>query len=956
MIRTASSDPKWPYPGARWWKFDLHTHTPASVDGRGSDSASSVPVTPRDWLLRFMRAEVDCVAVTDHNSGAWIDKLKAALVEMEEEDHPSFRPLHLFPGVELSVNGGFHLLAIFGPETTTSDIDSLLGSVKYDGTKGDSDGVTRKSAVEVVESIVSAGGIPIPAHASRRKGLLRLKEGNGVITEIDSKTVAQVLGVEDILAMETVDLGARKPGIFGQLNIRWAEVLGSDFHPPYRKGQDRYPGSHYTWVKMAGTPSLDGLRLALLDGARFSIRRSDEGAIDPFVVPQHFIESIQVSDARYMGRVQSSELRFSPMLNAIVGGRGTGKSTVVHALRLAARREGDILSLKEDSIPYSTFVRFNRVYRSRVDDGALTDRTKIQWIVIRDGIRHRVTWRSNGSPAALQVEDQAPGGGWVSSSSQSVTPRRFPVRIFSQGQIAELAGGSRPALLPLIDEAAGASKLHGQLREAISGFFTSKARVRELDGQLAREDDLVVGLEDVERKLKRFEVSNHSTILRAYRTRARQDREADRQFTGAQDVARRIATLASEIELEDLPEDIATGTYEADRDYLRVMKALSTAVDIAVDELRSTAARVRESSESHQEVLSRSSWKEALDQASADYERLVRELQSEGVADPTEYGQLVQERQQITRALKVLESKKNERNRRVAESKGHRRKVQKARRAVSKARERFLAEALAQNDFVRISVRRYGDDARMIERSLREALGVVDDRFASDILVYENGRPKGIVATLLRNLPTDPSQRGTELEDRLEKLKGRFESACLSGRVFGGHFNNYLKREYERDPAFLDRLWAWFPEDGLDVEYSRQGDGRDFRPIGQASAGQRSAAMLAFLLAYGAEPLVLDQPEDDLDNHLIYDLVVRQIRENKLRRQIIVVTHNPNIVVNGDAEMLHAMEFRNGQCMVSGAGSLQDREIRDEVCRVMEGGREAFESRYRRLRPESASV
>jgi predicted ATPase len=107
--------------------------------------------------------------------------------------------------------------------------------------------------------------------------------------------------------------------------------------------------------------------------------------------------------------------------------------------------------------------------------------------------------------------------------------------------------------------------------------------------------------------------------------------------------------------------------------------------------------------------------------------------------------------------------------------------------------------------------------------------------------------------------------------------------------------------------------------------------------------------MLAVLLAYGDEPLVLDQPEDDLDNHLVYELVVNQIRETKLRRQIIVVTHNPNIVVNGDAEMLHALDFRGGQCVVVKAGSLQETEIREEVCRVMEGGREAFERRYRRL-------
>ena len=110
--------------------------------------------------------------------------------------------------------------------------------------------------------------------------------------------------------------------------------------------------------------------------------------------------------------------------------------------------------------------------------------------------------------------------------------------------------------------------------------------------------------------------------------------------------------------------------------------------------------------------------------------------------------------------------------------------------------------------------------------------------------------------------------------------------------------------------------------------------------------------MLAFLLAHGEEPLILDQPEDDLDNHLIYDLVVRQIRENKLRRQIIVVTHNPNIVVNGDAEMIHALDFQRGQCVVDQAGALQDTKMREKICDIMEGGRQAFNRRYRRLGSE----
>jgi ABC-type cobalamin/Fe3+-siderophores transport system ATPase subunit len=144
----------------------------------------------------------------------------------------------------------------------------------------------------------------------------------------------------------------------------------------------------------------------------------------------------------------------------------------------------------------------------------------------------------------------------------------------------------------------------------------------------------------------------------------------------------------------------------------------------------------------------------------------------------------------------------------------------------------------------------------------------------------------------------------------------------------------------------------WIPEDAVKVEYSPKGDGSDFRSILQASAGQRAAAMLAFLLAYGSEPLVLDQPEDDLDNRLIYELVVQQIRKNKLRRQFIIVTHNPNIVVNGDAEMIHVFDYKKGQCRVVSSGCLQDDAVREEVCRVMEGGREAFRRRYQRIGKE----
>ena len=124
------------FAGARWWKFDFHTHTPAS-------DFKEENITPECWLKAFMQKGIDCVAITDHNSGAWINPLKQKLKELEESKPIWYHPLHLFPGVEISVSGNVHILAIFGPDKDASCVDQLLGAVDYRGTNGDSDGCNK---------------------------------------------------------------------------------------------------------------------------------------------------------------------------------------------------------------------------------------------------------------------------------------------------------------------------------------------------------------------------------------------------------------------------------------------------------------------------------------------------------------------------------------------------------------------------------------------------------------------------------------------------------------------------------------------------------------------------------------------------------------------------------------------------------------------------------------------
>ena len=927
----------WDYPGARWWRFDFHTHTPASGDYRGGE------VTPADWLLGFMQAGIDCVAVTDHNSGEWVDLLKSELAKLEDQEHPELRPLHLFPGVEITANGGTHVLALFDPAKTTSDVNQLLGAVNYRGIRGDSSRAADRSVVEVVGLIVQHGGIAIPAHVDKDRGLW----------ELAGNTLEPVLTGNDVFAVEIADMSCEKPPLYRQHAHHWAEVLGSDSHRLTGTGDQHVPGSHFTWIKME-QPSIDGLRLALLDGERFSVRRSDDPDSPLRVLPAHHVRSIAIAEAKLIGRGKPARLEFSPWLNVLIGGRGSGKSTVLNCMRLAARREADLQRLDERSNTRRTFDRFNQVPRTRNDDGGLTDEAHVEWTVSRDGVAHRIHWAQAPNADDTVVETRDSKSEWVASSSQHVTAERFPIRLFNQSQIGELAGDNQIALLDLIDEGAGAQHCQREFEAACRAFFSTRGRIREIQAELGRRGQVEVALEDNARALTLFEEAGHAAAIQAFRVTERQEREVERHFAVAEQAVRQVDDVADQLQPENIAESVfgeENSESDSDRSALVIIESLRGIVDNAKTALSEASGIARELIAQQRTALQTSSWHSNADQTQTAYEQAVAALAVEGLGDTQSHADLVQEQQQLTSEQARLAALSQELTRIQKRAIHELEVVVQTRRALSDARSAFLRETLTQNNYVRIRLIPYGENPRTIERSLRDALGVADDHRFQDDIGNAGDRPSrsGLVDQLMDGLPEESESRRDEFEARLASMRQQLAVAVEGGEGFGGRFANYLKREHNRSAEFLDQLLVWFPPDSLHVEHSLNADGTEFRPIGQGSAGQRSAAMLAFLLAHGDEPLVLDQPEDDLDNQLIYSLVVRQMRENKLRRQIIVVTHNPNIVVNGDAEMLHVLDFVNGQCAVVESGSLQNTDMREEVCRVMEGGRMALERRYRRL-------
>ncbi len=124
-------------------------------------------------------------------------------------------------------------------------------------------------------------------------------------------------------------------------------------------------------------------------------------------------------------------------------------------------------------------------------------------------------------------------------------------------------------------------------------------------------------------------------------------------------------------------------------------------------------------------------------------------------------------------------------------------------------------------------------------------------------------------------------------------------------------------------------------------------DGSAPRPLGELSPGQRCSAILPILLLNGTCPLIIDQPEDNLDNRLIRQVIVNILASMKLRRQVIIATHNPNLPVLGDVEqavILRAVEEKS--CSLEVTGGVDESDVVRHITDVMEGGREAFQYRH----------
>ena len=896
----------WDWPGSRWWRVDLHAHSPVSFDFEGSlDQDDQVWLR---WITAARDAGIHAIAITDHNTAEAINHLQNTV--RGNKDAPT-----LFPGVELTAVDGTHLLALLDPGRTQEHVDDLLSTVEIPvDQRGQRGAYSALSVVQILERC-SDRALVVGAHVNGKHGLLSMDGQQRLSVLRHPCLVAAEVDPDQHLDEHWID-GSRP-----EVGRRISPVWFSDGHSFDTLGQ------RFTWAKMT-RPDLEGLRLALLDGSASLKPATQADAEDPNTHADLAIESITVHKGKFMGRPSPMTVRFNPWLNTIIGGRGTGKSTLVDFCRQTLRRESELDGREsdEEGSLRNLYDRRMRVPAVRGSEGLLTPQTRIELVYRKSGDRFVLSWSQQGDAQSIAVLE-----GETRISQEGNIRERFPVRIYSQKQLFALAQEPN-SLLDVIDDSGTVRKaeLERSLKQLEARYLSLSAQSRSASRQADDLPDRRASLADVQRKLDILQESGHAQVLSAYRIRHQQDETWQEILRQASQVVASVGRSTEELSVADLSVPPDSEDNQPHSSLRRAHAALKQAVSDLKHGIHQRVEVAQRSIESVRKGPDASLWREALSASESQYREAVAELAEQGISNPNEYSDLLQQATTLRREIETLENERALAERLEDEAETVLDAYRRTRENLSDRRKAFVGEVSSETIQVRLGLLANCND---LTDELGKTLGI--DRFEAD---------REAIAQRIAPAQDRPWD-WARIDQEVKRIRQFLTGELVSWDTQDGRFNTALKRV---QPEQIDRLALYVPEDAVTVRF-RDHEGQDWRFLAQGSPGQQTAALLAFVLGYGTEPIILDQPEDDLDNTLIYELLVKRLRETKLNRQVIVVTHNPNIVVHGDAELVLSLEAAAGQSHIACRGGLQERSVRDEICRVMEGGREAFESRYQRI-------
>lgn len=923
--------------GAHFHRCDFQVHSPrdANWDGAGAATAAE-RASYADELVQACRARgIHAIAITDHHDFVFFPYVRAAAaheVDAVGSPIPIDQQLVVFPGVEVTLSSPpCQVLVILGADTNEAHLNDVLVALAIAPTPAADNKLGSVQHVSP-QSVSTLNDLDdkLSLQANLRGRFIILPN----VTEGGHKTLLREGFSPHYKEMRCV--GGYVDGDYiaktseGKRNILEGRQQNNGYKPiaviqtsDARRRDHSTLGSFVTWIKWA-EPTAEALRQACL-------ARESRLSLGEPELPRVWITSLSVSNSRFLGRI---ELDLNQQYNAIIGGRGTGKSTILEYLRWGLCDEAldseelDSVQGKRKSLIENTLSAFDgEVHVTfRIND--------VEHIVKRSSKKKEIVLRIGSAPFAAVTEEQI----------RSL----LPIQAHSQKQLSSVAVRveelRRFVELPVRDSLDKLDSTVKDIQAQARSAYNNLVRKRQIDGEIEKAD---------------LEVSSLTKQAEALRKGLKGLSEDDQKTIERKPLFDNEEALIDDLETQVIQFVEAVGELE------RQLPAIE-AQEADGNEAITNVALIKDVRSSYQRFFAQvadvvQTLKTSVDPIKrAEIDAAVAKWTKEKTAFDAKYdtaSKAATANEQQLAQINVIDKKVADLRKSQSERRGSLASIGDPAKLYKDLKQTWDAAHVDRRNQLKTQCDTFSAlSDGLIKAEIGGSLdagslaGRLKVAFAG-MNVKEDKVDK--ICAQVANAP-DPVAHWNVVLGELELL-ALHDNA--SGVALPSTPNlsaaGVIDSERQRVATNLNPgRWIDLSLSPLEFNprfsYCTNKKKLEYIPFADASAGQQATALLAVLLNQPGAPLVIDQPEDDIDSKMIGE-IVEKVWRSKKKRQLVFASHSANFVVNGDAELVACCDYVRAGDQTHGAikivGAIDVEAVRKEITLVTEGGEPAFRLR-----------
>jgi len=873
--------------GAKFYKADLHIH---SFGDEGSYDVTDQTMTPEKIVDTSIEKGLSIISITDHNEDRNVNKA----IKYAED-----KKLLVIPGIEVSTTQG-HLLVYFEKYEELRNFRGKLNiSVKKD--------TCTQGIVDCLDLAKQYNGIGVLAHIELDSGFEK------TINRFDPK-ISAILTHETLMALEISDkmsidlygendiseyaperkrlINERRQILELENNYEFPKLMFSDAHTLDKLGLNASGEKKLTRIKLDSL-NFHAFRIALISSnSRIRIENFIPDRLPRFI-------GLHIEG----GLLANQTIHFSNNLTCIIGGRGAGKSTLLESLRECSGNKSELNVVDSEVWPEKIYLQYE-------------DETGQLFNFSREKNAIATNLSYSGGLSRIQIES------------------------YGQGETAKTIQFSEKNpqfLIDFLNSFLDLETLNAEDKTFRDQLNDNQSKLRALRIEVSQIPEVTKMKVNLEGKLRQLQQDKASELVNFHLALIREKEIRSSIITDLNALVTKYKDILSDKTIFDGFEKIDGEEIKVGKDnFLQVKEIVRNFAEIVLSKQSELNTELSQKIADLKVQLKDWESKEKEIQTKIDAKK--KELEEKGI--PFDLGKINQITKDVVTyqtKLKLLQQKEvdlklllKERDDIVTNRIDTKNRIYYLHHEFGRTINENLKNSV-DNFFVSVKFKQ-GKYSPGFEKAIKDLsqwrLLKKSELFAENITPIEFAQ--AVRKGNLDFMKSIQDENGRVYTD--EEI-----SSLLIKAIDNFNYEDFESLVFDDKPSIIITKTVSSISGGSQTVH---------RPLNQLSLGQQQSILLAILLQSKSKvPLLIDQPEDNLDSEFIYKSIVANLRKIKEYRQVIIVTHNPNIAVLGDAELIIPLKSTSIKSLVMERGSIDNEGTRKLCCEILEGGKQAFKRR-----------